>query len=173
MAHTLLLFDGLDSTMTDGEHQAAAALVRSFAADTVDVVRVRREAAAGDEDQADLDAAIHRAFAAHRPLAVWVRPDKYIGFRGDPRSTGALRAYLEGLFLRQGTVLPEHHSPVPVVIQALQGAGTVTAGTEHFRVDATHAVLLAPNVPHAVAPDDGTDLVLLVQHLGRGEEARP
>jgi quercetin dioxygenase-like cupin family protein len=77
------------------------------------------------------------------------------------------------IILRQGTALPEHHSPVPVVIQALQGAGTVTAGTEHFRVDPAHAVLLAPNVPHAVAPDDGTDLVLLVQHLGRGEEARP
>jgi len=29
---------------------------------------------------------------------VWVRPDKYVGFRGDPRSTAALRAYLEGMF---------------------------------------------------------------------------
>ncbi len=96
--HTLLLFDGLDSTLTDGEHQAAAALARTLAADAVRVVRVRREAATGDEDLADPDGAIHRAFAAHRPLAVWVRPDKYVGFRGDPRSTGALRAYLEGMF---------------------------------------------------------------------------
>ena len=96
--HTLLLFDGLDSTLTDGEYQAAAALARTLAADAVRVVRVRREAARGDADLADPDGAIHRAFAAHRPLAVWVRPDKYVGFRGDPRSTAALRAYLEGMF---------------------------------------------------------------------------
>ena len=95
--HTLLLFDGLDSALTDGEHQAAAALARTLAADAVRVVRVRREAAA-DADLADPQGAIHRAFAAHRPLAVWVRPDKYVGFRGDPRSTAALRAYLEGMF---------------------------------------------------------------------------
>ncbi len=96
---------------------------------------------------------------------------------GDPREVRVLvdepALKLVTIILRQGTARPEHHSPVPVVIQALQGVGTVTAGTEHFRVDAAHAVLLAPNVPHAVAPDDGTDLVLLVQHLGRGEEARP
>lgn len=77
------------------------------------------------------------------------------------------------IVLRKGTVLPEHRSPVPVTIQALQGAGTVTAGAERFRIDSTHAVVLAPNVPHAVEPDAGTDLVLLVHHLGRGEEAHP
>jgi len=47
------------------------------------------------------DGVMHRAFAAHRPLAVWVRPDKYVGFRGDARSTGALRAYLDRLFMRR------------------------------------------------------------------------
>lgn len=96
---------------------------------------------------------------------------------GDPREVRVLvdepALKLVTIILRQGTTLPEHHSRVPVVIQALQGAGTVTAGTEQLRVDAAHAVLLAPNVPHAVAPDDGTDLVLLVQHLGRREAARP
>ena len=96
---------------------------------------------------------------------------------GDPREVRVLvdepALKLVTIILRQGTTLPEHHSRVPVVIQALQGAGTVTAGTEQLRVDPAHAVLLAPNVPHAVAPDDGTDLVLLVQHLGRGEEAQP
>jgi 2-polyprenyl-6-methoxyphenol hydroxylase-like FAD-dependent oxidoreductase len=96
--HTLLLFDGLDSALTDGEHQAAAALARSFAADAVEVVRVRRDAPANDEHLPDPDGAIHRAFAAHRPLAVWVRPDKYVGFRGNARSTAALRTYLEGMF---------------------------------------------------------------------------
>jgi len=74
--------------------------------------------------------------------------------------------------LRQGTVLPEHNSSVPVTIQALQGAGTVTAGSEQLRIDPAHAVVLAPKVPHAVTPDQGTDLVLLVQHAGR-REAHP
>jgi len=96
---------------------------------------------------------------------------------GEPREVRVLvdepALKLVTIILRQGTALPEHHSPVPVVIQALQGAGTVTAGSEHFRVDPAHAVLLAPNVPHAVAPDDGTDLVLLVQHLGRRAPAQP
>ena len=102
------VLNGLDSTLTDGEHQAAAALARTLAADAVRVVRVRREAAA-DADLADPDGAIHRAFAAHRPLAVWVRPDKYVGFRGDPRSTGALRAYLEGMFA--GAARPRRETP--------------------------------------------------------------
>ncbi len=71
------------------------------------------------------------------------------------------------IVLRQGTVLPEHHSEVPVTIQALQGAATVDAGGQQLRIDATHAVVLAANVPHAVRPDPGTDVVLLVSHLGR------
>ena len=96
---------------------------------------------------------------------------------GQPREVRVLvdepALKLVTIILRQGTALPEHHSPVPVIIQALQGAGTVTAGTERLRIDPAHAVLLAPNVPHAVAPDDGTDLVLLVHHLGRGDETHP
>jgi len=71
------------------------------------------------------------------------------------------------IVLRQGTVLPEHHSEVPVTIQALQGAATVDAGGQQLRIDATHAVVLAAKVPHAVRPDPGTDVVLLVSHLGR------
>jgi len=96
---------------------------------------------------------------------------------GQPRDVRVLvdepALKLATIVLRQGTLLPEHHSPVPVTIQALQGAGTVTAGADRFRVDATHAVVLAPHVPHAVLPDPGTDLVLLVHHLGRGEETHP
>ncbi len=55
-------------------------------------------------------------------------------------------------------------------IMALQGSGTVVAGAERLRLDPTHAVVLAPNVSHAVEPDAETDLLLLVHHLGRGEE---
>lgn len=77
---------------------------------------------------------------------------------------------LASIVLRGGTVLPPHHAAVPVTIMALQGSGTVIAGTERLRLDATHAVVLAANVEHSVEPDSGTDLVLLVHHLGRGEE---
>ncbi|MBP9085752.1 MAG: AraC family ligand binding domain-containing protein [Kofleriaceae bacterium] len=71
------------------------------------------------------------------------------------------------IILRRGTVLPPHNSRRHVTIVALQGAGTVTAGPETFRIDATHAVLLAPGVQHDVTPDANTDLVLLVQHAGQ------
>ena len=33
--------------------------------------------------------------------------------------------------------------------------------------------VLAASVSHAVQPDPGADLVLLVHHLGRGEESHP
>lgn len=96
---------------------------------------------------------------------------------GQPRELAVLvdepALKLATIVLRGGTVLPEHHSAVPVTIQALQGAGTVVAGTERLRLDPSHAVVLAPKVPHSVEPDKGTDMVLLVHHLGRGEEAHP
>lgn len=93
---------------------------------------------------------------------------------GQPREVRVLvdepALKLASIVLRAGTVLPTHHSAVPVTIMALQGSGTVVAGAERLRLDTTHAVVLAPNVAHAVEPDSGTDLVLLVHHLGRGEE---
>jgi quercetin dioxygenase-like cupin family protein len=93
---------------------------------------------------------------------------------GQPREARVLvdepALKLASIVLRGGTVLPNHHSEVPVTIMALQGSGTVVAGSERLRIDPTHAVVLAPSVPHAVEPDPGTDLVLLVHHLGRGAE---
>lgn len=93
---------------------------------------------------------------------------------GEPRQVQVLvdepALKLASIVLRAGTVLPSHHSAVPVTIVALHGSGTVVAGAERLRLDVTHAVVLAPNVPHAVEPDPGTDLVLLVHHLGRGKE---
>ncbi len=77
---------------------------------------------------------------------------------------------LATIALRNGTALPPHHADVPVTIMALEGAGTVVAGAERLRIDRTHAVVLAAAVPHAVEPDPGTDLVLLVHHLGRSQE---
>lgn len=96
---------------------------------------------------------------------------------GQPREVRVLvdepALKLASIILRGGTVLPTHQSAVPVTITALQGSGAVVAGSERLRLDATHAVVLAPDVPHAVEPDPGTDLVLLVHHLGRGEEHHP
>lgn len=93
---------------------------------------------------------------------------------GEPREVKVLvdepALKLVTITLRGGTVLATHHAAVPVTITALQGSGTVVAGAERLRVDATHAVVLTPGVPHAVEPDAGTDLVLLVHHLGRGAE---
>jgi quercetin dioxygenase-like cupin family protein len=77
---------------------------------------------------------------------------------------------LASIVLRGGTVLPTHHADVPVTIMALRGSGTVVAGSKRMRLDPAHAVVLAPNVPHAVEPDAGTDLVLLVHHLRRDGE---
>ncbi|HEU0035912.1 MAG TPA: hypothetical protein VFQ53_35115 [Kofleriaceae bacterium] len=93
---------------------------------------------------------------------------------GQPREVAVLvdepALKLVRIVLRNGTLLPEHHSPVPVTIQALHGSGLVTAGGQQLRLDPTHPLVLAANVPHAVAPDPGTDLVLLVHHLGRAAE---
>ena len=75
---------------------------------------------------------------------------------------------LVSIVLRKGTVLPEHDAPVPVTIQALEGAGHVTMGEKKLRLDRGHAVVLAAGVPHAVEPDAGTHLVLLLHHLGGG-----
>ena len=73
------------------------------------------------------------------------------------------------IVLRAGTLLPPHMSAVPVTISALQGSGTVIAGEERLRIDASHAVALRPGVQHAVEPDAGTDIVLLVTHFGRAD----
>ena len=96
---------------------------------------------------------------------------------GEPRQVQVLvdepGLKLVVITLRQGTPLPPHQAPVAVTIQALRGAGTVFAGTDRLRLDATHAVALAPGVTHAVQPDPATDLVLLVHHLGQGKETHP
>ncbi|MEZ4224769.1 MAG: hypothetical protein R3B13_27705 [Polyangiaceae bacterium] len=77
---------------------------------------------------------------------------------------------LASILLQAGTEMPAHHSDVPVTILALRGTGAVVVGSERMRLDKSHAVVLARNVTHSVVPDPGTDLVVLVHHLGKGEE---
>jgi 2-polyprenyl-6-methoxyphenol hydroxylase-like FAD-dependent oxidoreductase len=103
--HTLLLFDGLHSALTQAEVEAASELARRFAAE---VLHVRKDPVSGKKHLSDPDGAIHRAFGAEGSLAVWIRPDKYVGFRGDPRSTEPLRSFLQHLF--QSPQSPEGES---------------------------------------------------------------
>ncbi len=116
----------------------------------------------------------HHAPALGGPSARVVELPPTVG-PGQPREVRVLvdepALELVSIVLRRGTQLPEHHSRVPVTIQALQGAGAVVVASERLRIDAAHSVVLAAGVPHAVQPDTGTDLVLLVHHLGRGEES--
>lgn len=77
---------------------------------------------------------------------------------------------LASLTLRGGTILPDHDGDVPVMIVAQRGKGVVVANGERLPIDVDHAVFLAPKVRHAVEPEPGTDLVLLVYHLGQGQE---
>lgn len=77
---------------------------------------------------------------------------------------------LASLTLRGGTILPAHDGDVPVMIVAQRGKGVVVANGERLAIDPDHAVFLAPKVSHAVEPEPGTDLVLLVFHLGQGQE---
>lgn len=118
-------------------------------------------------------AAQHHAATLVRPASRVVELPGTPG-AGEPRELRVLvdehALKLASIVLRGGTMLPTHHSEVPVTIMALRGSGTVVAGAERLRLDPTHAVVLAANVPHAVEPDNGTDLVLLVHHLGGGEE---
>lgn len=107
--HTLLLFDGLHEALTDAEVSAASELARTCATSGIQVVHVRNDSVSGEHHLSDPTGAIHRAFEADQSLAVWVRPDKYVGFRGDPRSPEPLRTFLRGLFSKSQS--PEGETP--------------------------------------------------------------
>lgn len=97
--HTLLLFDGLRARVAEADVEAVTALARRHAGAAVKVLRVRHGDAAGPDELADADGAVHRAFSAELPLVVWVRPDKHVAFRGPPSAEGVLRAWLTDVFV--------------------------------------------------------------------------
>lgn len=78
---------------------------------------------------------------------------------------------LVSIRLRNGATLHEHASDLPVLIEAVAGAGTVVVGERRLPIDASRVVSLAPSVRHAVTPDAGSELVLLVHHLRGGAPA--
>lgn len=107
-----------------------------------------------------------------------VRPlEVAVAGAGEPREVKVLvdepLLKLVKIVLRGGTVLPEHHSEFPVTIQAIHGSGTIMAGEQELKLDAAHPVVLAAKVPHAVTPDPGSDLVVLVHHLRGGALPAP
>lgn len=67
--------------------------------------------------------------------------------------------------LRNGEVLPEHSTPMPVTLQAVSGSGTVRVGERAERIAPGRMVVLSHGVEHEITPDAGSDLVLLVHHL--------
>lgn len=72
---------------------------------------------------------------------------------------------LARITLRHGTVLEEHSAPMPVTIQVLRGSGTIQFKDRTEKISPDRMVVLAPDVAHAVTPDAGTDLELLIHHL--------
>jgi hypothetical protein len=99
---TLLLFAGADATP---EQQSTlrdlAAVSQSIVGDAVQPVRILP--AAGDEmanavTLLDAHHAVAHHFGAAAGLAVLVRPDGYLGYRGALEDTGALASYLARVF---------------------------------------------------------------------------
>lgn len=95
--HTLLVLDGRRAPLTRLEVGALAELARGFAGPAVEVLHVHPSPSSAEQLD-DRDGLIHRAFGAQEPAAVWIRPDKYVAFRGDARAPEPLRAFLQHLF---------------------------------------------------------------------------
>ena len=70
--------------------------------------------------------------------------------------------------LRHGAEFPTHNAPVPVIIQAASGSGTVIMGNDRVPIGNGRFVTLAPKIKHSVLPDSDVDLVLLVTQLRGG-----
>jgi quercetin dioxygenase-like cupin family protein len=75
---------------------------------------------------------------------------------------------LVSIVIPKSGVLPAHSDAVQVSIQALSGTGELRIGERSERLDATHAVVLAPGMEHEVRAGSDTDLVLLVHHVAVG-----
>jgi len=64
--------------------------------------------------------------------------------------------------LQGGAVMPEHASPLPVLLTASSGQGTVTTARDTYPLDAGHAVFLAGGERHSVTAQQGEALRIAV-----------
>lgn len=109
-AHVLLFLDGFTMPFEEAASRAwidaASSVLRP---EPFRVVRVTTQTDPQTEAQtaawptsgpvvADPDGAVRRAFGAKTPTVLWVRPDKYVGFRAGPASAASLTAYLRAMF---------------------------------------------------------------------------
>lgn len=72
---------------------------------------------------------------------------------------------LVSIVVPKGENLAAHAASGQVSIQALSGAGELRMGARTERLDATHAVVLAPGTTHEVHADAQADLTLLVHEV--------
>ena len=72
----------------------------------------------------------------------------------------------------KGGVLPPHAAPTQVSVQVLSGVGELIVAGKPHRIDASHMMVLAPNMEHEVRAAADADLVLLIHHLTGGRGGR-
>ena len=106
--HTLLLFVGAPRTAeTFARLAALATQVADGQGDLIDVCLVDSEPARtpvppGVTHVHDLEQALRRRYDGRPESLYLIRPDGYVGFRCEPAELGALRGYLDRLFLPGG-----------------------------------------------------------------------
>jgi len=79
---------------------------------------------------------------------------------------GAVKVGL--ISLQGGARMPEHASPLAVLLTAASGSGTVTTARGSFVLDQTHAVFLPGGEQHAVLANAGEVLHIAVVALKGG-----
>ncbi len=96
---------------------------------------------------------------------VWPQGDKALAHL-DAFENPALKVGL--ISLRGGATMPEHASPLAVLLTASSGRGTVVTATGSYALDAAHAVFLPGGEKHSVTAQDGEVLHIAVLALKRG-----
>lgn len=95
----------------------------------------------------------------------WPASGKPLDHR-DLFQNGALKVGL--ISLQGGARMPEHASPLPVLLTAASGRGTVTTAGATYALDASHAVFLPGGEQHAVIAHEGEVLHIAVVALKAG-----
>jgi hypothetical protein len=100
--HTLLVFEGI----RQGDRERLWALVERFASRPSEdlavyyVARTSEHLPEREHVVEDRNLTLHRAFGAEVPTAFVIRPDQYVGYRGQPPDEGQVARFLAGIFTR-------------------------------------------------------------------------